>query len=235
MLPSLDNFVSFGTDVFKAHPEYRQMALDIYTTCMSSALLGENDRVNGCKLAESLLLNLRGHVDDVRPSTFIHSRYLTCVNHIQQLQTIIATALDHRTNAEGAALRLANLEVLINAVLYNPSAALHIMEMHTPGMSRVFFDQWFLAINSDNKLPRVHDKKLSIVTLCSLMEMNPSAIPNVLKEGWPGVVAGALKIFKDLPKAIAGPFKPSILCQWLSLTSNNYRTQSTRRSFPGRF
>jgi hypothetical protein len=65
MLPSLDNFVSYGTDVFRARPAYRQKALDIYITALSSDHLGENDRVNGCKLAESLLLNLRGHIDDV--------------------------------------------------------------------------------------------------------------------------------------------------------------------------
>jgi len=57
MLPSLDNFVSYGTDVFRARPDYRQKALDIYTTTLSSEHLGENDRVNGCKLAESILLN----------------------------------------------------------------------------------------------------------------------------------------------------------------------------------
>jgi importin-7 len=66
MLPSLDNFVSFGSDVFKARPDYRQMALDIYTTSVNSEHLGENDAVNGCKLAESLLLNLRGHFDEAR-------------------------------------------------------------------------------------------------------------------------------------------------------------------------
>ena len=65
MLPSLDNFVSYGTDVFKARPDYRQMLLDIYTTSINSDHLGENDAVNGCKLAEAMLLNLRGHVDDV--------------------------------------------------------------------------------------------------------------------------------------------------------------------------
>ena len=119
---------------------------------------------------------------------------------------IITTALEHQTKAETVSLRLANLEVLINAVLYNPSAALHLMELHRPGMSRVFFDEWFVAINSDNKLPQVHDKRLSIVALCSLMEMDPSAVPDVLKEGWPGVVAGALKLFKDLPKAMDGKF-----------------------------
>ena len=65
MLPALDNFVSFGTDVFQARADYRHMVLDIYTMTMISEQLGENDRVDGSKLAESLLLNLRGHADDV--------------------------------------------------------------------------------------------------------------------------------------------------------------------------
>lgn len=66
MLPSLDNFLSYGADVFKARPDYRQKVLDIYETAMTSSSLGDNDRINGCKLAESILLNLAGHVDDVR-------------------------------------------------------------------------------------------------------------------------------------------------------------------------
>ncbi len=65
MLPSLDNFVSFGSDVIRSRADYKQMLVDIYTTSITNEHLGENDRVNGCKLAESVLLNLRGSVDDV--------------------------------------------------------------------------------------------------------------------------------------------------------------------------
>ncbi|KAJ6583909.1 armadillo-type protein [Mycena vulgaris] len=183
MLPSLDNFVSYGSDVIKTRPEYQRMLLDIYTTAITSEQLGENDRVNGCKLAESILLNLRGSVDDA-------------------LQPIIVTALSQLDKAETAPLRLANLEVLINAVLYNPAAALHFMEGTRPGMARVFFDTWFAAINDHAKMPRVHDKKLSILALCALLEMAPGAVPETLKDGWPGIVGGVLKIFKDLPGAI---------------------------------
>jgi importin-7 len=70
MLPALDNFVSYGADMFKARSDYRDMMVDIYTTAMNSEQLGENDRVNGCKLAESMMLNLRDHVDDVSFSNF---------------------------------------------------------------------------------------------------------------------------------------------------------------------
>lgn len=123
----------------------------------------------------------------------------------QLLQPIIKTALDHIDSAETSAFRLANLEVLINAVLYNPTATLHLMEQYGSGTSRMFFDKWFAAINSENdKLPRVHDKRLTIVALCALMEVESSNIPDAVREGWPGIVAGTLKVFKDLPKAITG-------------------------------
>jgi hypothetical protein len=68
MLPSLDNFVSFGSETIKSRADYRQMLLDIYNTAMTNDQLGENDKVNGSKLAESMLLNLRGSLDDVRLS-----------------------------------------------------------------------------------------------------------------------------------------------------------------------
>jgi len=158
--------------------------VDIYTTAMTSNQLGENDHVNGCKLAESLLLNLRGNLDEF-------------------LQNIIVTALNHFDKSQTKASKLANLEVLINAVLYNPSATLHFIENFRPGMARTFFDSWFGFIKSaETKLPRVHDKKLTIVALCALLELAPGAIPDNLKDGWPAIVGGIIKIFHDLPKAV---------------------------------
>lgn len=65
MLPSLDNFVSYGTDVIKANEEYKRMLVDIYVSSIKGEHLGENDKIHGSKLAESILLNLRGCVDNV--------------------------------------------------------------------------------------------------------------------------------------------------------------------------
>ncbi|KAF9222983.1 ARM repeat-containing protein [Gyrodon lividus] len=194
MLPSLDNFVSYGSEVLKARPDYRQKVVDIYQTSMTSPQLGDNDRINGCKLAESILLNLAGHVDD-----YLHD--------------IIKTAIDHLDGGNTYAFKLANFLVLINTVFYNPTAALHLMENYKAGASRIFFDRWFAAINVEEKLPRVHDKKLSILALCKLMEVDGSMVPASLQEGWPGIVAGALTIFKSLPQAIS---KRKVLEQSLS-------------------
>jgi hypothetical protein len=204
MLPSLDNFVSYGTDIFRARPDYRQKALDIYITALSSDHLGENDRVNGCKLAESLLLNLRGHIDDVSllsvPISYLSHDHVPT----QQLQHIITTAFGHLDKTETKAFELANIEVLINAVLYNPGAALALMDAQRPQGAQMFFGRWFAVVDKEHGLPRVHDKKLSIVALSALLEMKASAVPAELREGWPGIVGGAIKVFKGLPKAVAG-------------------------------
>jgi len=203
MLPSLDNFILYGTEVLKARPDYRSKVLDMYHTAMMSPQLGDNNKINGCKLAESMLLNLHGHVDNV--SLCVHDSHLRLflIILLQQLQDIITITTDHIDKGETASFHLANLEILVNAVLYNASAALHFMEAYKAGFSCTFFEHWFIAINSNNKLPRVHNKKLSILVLCKLLEMEAGAIPEGLRDGWPGIVGGALNIFKALPQAIA--------------------------------
>ena len=65
MLTSLDNFISYGGDVIASNAQYLGMILDIFETTMQSLNLGAVDRVAACKLAESVLLNMRGKVDSV--------------------------------------------------------------------------------------------------------------------------------------------------------------------------
>ena len=78
------------------------------------------------------------------------------------------------------------------------------------GLARGFFDAWFTALASASKglddLPRVHDKRLSILTLGKLMEMEPANVPVSLQPGWAGIVAGALSVFKELPAALQSTF-----------------------------
>ena len=202
MIPTLDNFLSYGSDVFKSRGDYRNMIVDIYTTVLNSDSLGENDFINGSKLADSILLNLRGHVDDVSGS--IQTSAAGTHGIPQYLQVIINTTLAHFDSAKTNKFRLANLEVLINCVLYNPVAGFHFIETYSPGMARTFLDRWFTAIKAENGLPRVYDKRLTIIALSALMEMEQSTIPEPLKEAWQFMVSGALKVFEGLPKAVAG-------------------------------
>lgn len=182
MLPSLENFMTWGQDAFIARPDYRAMIVDIYTSAIENDHLGATDRCNASKLIEAMLLNLRGHIDDALPR-------------------IVATALKGLSDTdEPRAARLANLEVLVNAVLYNAPAALQLMGQ--AGLARAFFDQWFTAVRTENGLPRVHDKKLSILACCELLKLPGAAVPAELQEGWTGIVASVLTLLKELPEAI---------------------------------
>jgi hypothetical protein len=126
---------------------------------------------------------------------------------LKHLQNIIKIAIDHIDGGNTYAFKLANLIVLINTVFYNPTAALHLMENCKPGAARLFFDKWFAAINTEDKLPRVHDKKLSLLALSKLLEVDGAMIPASLQEGWFGIVGGALVIFKSFPQAISSAFR----------------------------
>lgn len=191
MLPSLDNFISYGSDIIKQRPDYKGMILDIYTTAMRSEQLGEADRVNACKLIESFLLNLRGDVDDA-------------------LRPVIEQSLQLLDTEATLALRMANLGTLVNAVLYNPGAALQIMESTKLGVARTFFEKWFEALKAEKGFCRVHDLKLSIMTMCALLEVDASVIPASLQEGWTTIVSAALEVFKRLPQAVESK---SWMCQ----------------------
>lgn len=49
VLPPLDNYISYGRDVFVAHENYQQMMFDIIQSVMKGDHLTEADRVSACK------------------------------------------------------------------------------------------------------------------------------------------------------------------------------------------
>ncbi|KAG2183579.1 hypothetical protein INT43_006585 [Umbelopsis isabellina] len=180
MLPSLDNYISYGQDVFASNEHIQRMMFDIIDTVMRSDRLGEADRVCACKLIESVLLNCRGHVDQYVPA-FLNLSF-----------TYIFTGSMKTTE-----FKVHCLEIVINCVYYNPQLTLSVLEENQ--WTQGFFTLWF---NTLDKFSRVHDKKLVIVALCSLLELPFEAIPASLQAGWSQMLNGMLVVFKTLPKAI---------------------------------
>ncbi|KIK59215.1 hypothetical protein GYMLUDRAFT_245300 [Collybiopsis luxurians FD-317 M1] len=174
----------------KQHANYKQMLLHTYVTAITNDQLGENDRINGCKHAGSVLWNFVSNHTALPFSPFCPSfsglAYpgLRTLRHPEQsIQQIITTTWDGIDAVVLSQLKLPLLEAIINCVLYNPSASLTIVGTTCPGSACTFFE-------------KVHDKKLSIVMLASLMELEHAQIPESVREGWGGVGLG-------LPKAIA--------------------------------
>lgn len=111
-------------------------------------------------------------------------------------------------------LRIELLNFFINLILYNPAITLPLLESRN--LARPIFDEWFAAVRSEGgkSLPRAHDKRLSVVALCALMEIDVSVVPISLREGWPSIVGAILEVFKTLPEAIASEYLVSLVCSW---------------------
>ncbi|KAF8934669.1 hypothetical protein BGZ52_003629 [Haplosporangium bisporale] len=182
MFPSLDNFISYGKEVVSQNENVQHMIYDMIETVMKSDRLGENDRVSACKLAESLLLNCRGHVDKyVAPILTLVFEYLAPVDKIQTVE-----------------FKVQAIEVVMNALYYNAGVTLRLLEEN--GWTQRFFGAWFGSLE---KFSRVHDKKLSIIALCAILSVPVEQLPPALQNGWPQVLNGILSNFEGLPIAQA--------------------------------
>ncbi|CEP15700.1 hypothetical protein [Parasitella parasitica] len=180
MLPPLDNYISYGKDVFVSNEQVQGMMFDIIDTVMKSDRVGETDRICACKLMESVLLNCRGHVD-------------TCVGHFLNLAFQYIFTGSMKTTE----FKVHCIEVVVNCIYYNPALTLRLLEENS--WTQGFFTLWF---NTLPKFSRVHDKKLVIVALCALLELPTESIPKSLQSGWSQILACMINVFQTLPKAM---------------------------------
>ncbi|KAG0306184.1 hypothetical protein BGZ98_002842 [Dissophora globulifera] len=182
MLPSLDNYISYGKEVFCTNENVQHSIYDIIETVMKSDRLSENDRVFACKLAESFILNCRGHVD----------------KYIAPILNLVFYYLAPEEGIETVEFRVQATEVVMNTLYYNAPVALRLLEEN--GWTQRFFGVWFQNLD---KFSRVHDKKLSIFALCALLQVPVEQLPPTLQSGWPQVLNGLLRNFEGLPVAQA--------------------------------
>ncbi|CAZ80144.1 unnamed protein product [Tuber melanosporum] len=179
MLPALDNYVSYGAGTLKENPALLDAVFDIIRTIFTNERLGAMDRICGCKLAEAVLLNLRGHADQYLPR-FVEIA-MTCLNAPGDIKSY----------------RIHLMEMVINCIYYNPSVTLQILEQH--GWTNKFFSLWFSNIENFN---RVHDKKLSIVAIVALIQLPAEHVPQSIQPGWPKLMQGIVQLFQTLPVAM---------------------------------
>lgn len=180
MLPALENFIQFGFAHMIQNPTYIEAIVDMIRDIFEDKKGGGIDRICGCKLSESCMLSLRGHVDEY-------------------LGEFISLAMKDMTNSEPKvkSYRVHLIEMVINAIYYNPQLTLSVLEMN--GLTNKFFSYWFANIDH---MTRVHDKKLSIAAITSLLAIPPQQVPQSVQQGWPRLLHGLVKLFQTLPAAL---------------------------------
>lgn len=180
MLPALENFVNYGTPMLVQNRSYLDAIVDMVRTIFKDDKVGGVDRICGCKLAEIIMLNMRGSVDDYIPE-------------------FIGLTMHVLTNEEPKvkSLRIHLMEVIINSIYYNPALALHVLESN--GWTNKFFSLWFSSIDH---FTRVHDKKLCISAICALLTLRAQDVPISVQQGWPRLLQGVTRLFQTLPAAL---------------------------------
>ncbi|KAI8645751.1 armadillo-type protein [Parasitella parasitica] len=199
MLPSLDNFVAYGNDVLTSNEQVKQMIFDMINWVMKSDEQDEKDRICGCKLMESVLLHCRGAVDVfIAPFLNLVFPYITS------------------GQMKSTEYKVYCIEVVLNCLYYNPVLTIQVLEQNQ--WSQGFFSLWFSNLDKFSRFVfiqsasvlfdvhcteyRVHDKKLAIVTLCSLLALPTDSIPVSLQSGWPQILTSLSVVFESLPVAI---------------------------------
>lgn len=180
MLPALDNYVTYGTEVLTQNPNYIEALVIMVEDIFTDEKVGGMDRICGCKLAESVMLTLRGHIDQHIPKFVVLAMNVISSNEVKV-----------------KSYRIHLMEMVINAIYYSPVLALRTLESN--GMTNKFFSSWFSNIEN---LTRVHDKKLSIAAISSLLTLRADEVPSSVQLGWPRLLQGVVRLFQTLPAAM---------------------------------
>ena len=180
MLPALDNFITFGGEVLVQNLNYVDVIVSMVQDIFQDEKVGGMDRIYGCKLAESTMLNLRGHIDRHIPT------YIS-----------LAMGMISSNEVKVRSYRIYLMEMIINAIYYNPILALRTLESN--GWTNKFFSSWFSNIEG---FTRVHDKKLSIVAISALLTLGADEVPSSVQQGWPRLLQGVVRLFQTLPAAM---------------------------------
>ncbi|KAJ3028278.1 UNVERIFIED_CONTAM: hypothetical protein HDU68_002025 [Siphonaria sp. JEL0065] len=181
IVSSVDNFIRYGKDHILANPNIAMEMLDLVKKILTpeNDSMEEEDRSYGCMIAESLLLNLRGHLGPLIPQ-FI-ALALNYLKHEQDLQAIFKVHL---------------LELIINCLYHSPVQTIQLLEASNATAS--FFYIWFKELD---QFSRVHDKKISILALTALFSVPVQNIPSL--QGHIGILLqNLLKLFKEYPEAL---------------------------------
>lgn len=180
MLPALDNFVQYGAPQLVQNPEYVTALFSMVSDMFQDQKVGGVDRICACKLAEAMMLSLRGNIDQ------------SVTGFITMAMTVL-----NGNEVKVKSYKIHLMEMVINAIYYNPVLTLAVLE--AKGWTNKFFSLWF---GNMEHFSRVHDKKLCIVAIISLLSINPEQIPASVSTGWPRLLQGITSLFKTLPNAM---------------------------------
>lgn len=213
MLPALDNFVQYGAAQLVQSEKHVRALYEMVSDMFVEGKVGGVDRICACKLAEAMMLSLRDSID-------------TCV--IGFINMAMGVLSGEEVKVKSYKIHL--MEMVINAIYYNPKLSLQVLE--TNGWTNKFFTLWFSSMES---FTRVHDKRLCIMAIISLLNLSPDLIPQSVSIGWPRLLQGITVLFHSLPVAMKRKSLPIIVVANKSADNHKRPRGGVERRLPSRF
>ncbi|KAA8496086.1 Importin beta-like SAD2 [Porphyridium purpureum] len=157
----VDNFISNGTEQFLtgASPNgvpYVKMAFDMVMKLWEHPEM-EDDAEEGCKIVEVMVLNCRGRINDV-------------------IVALLHAIVSRLRSAESPRLKMLLLSNFAACIYYDPVLTLSVIEGELKIADQVF-GLWLSMLDS---FERVHDKKLTLLALSTLLALPPAHAPPFL-------------------------------------------------------
>lgn len=187
MMPALHNYITVDTPAFLSNENH---ILAMFNMCKAVLMgeAGEDPECHAAKLLEVIILQCKGQIDQCIPS-------------------LVQLVLERLTReVKTSELRTMCLQVVIAALYYNPTLCLDAMDrlQGTLGQSAEpiashFIKQWILDTDCFLGL---HDRKLCVFGLCTLISMGPSR-PNAVNECSQQIIPSLILLFDGLKRAYA--------------------------------
>lgn len=164
ILVPLDNYISRSSEHFLTckDPDYQQSLFKALSSVMTDKNIEDHDIEPAPKLIEAVLQNCKGRVD-------------------QWVEPYLRITIDRLRRTEKKYLKDLLIEVIANALYYNPHLTLSILQKL--GVATEFFNLWFQMLQEVKKsgqktnFRREHDKKVCILGLTSLLSLPSELLP----------------------------------------------------------
>lgn len=192
----LDNYISRGTEGFLANPQYVETVYKMIEYVFTIEDGTERDCIEGCKLADSLIMNCVGRVD----------------NAVERIIVLVVERFQKTVKKDN--LRSELLKTLADCLYYNPQATLSVLESKqaTSTVFQIFFNAIMATgpkkedasgeeIVHKTHLKKVHDKKVSILGLSAVLRVPAAQMPPTVSSGISHVVAALTTLLVDIEEA----------------------------------
>ncbi|EGC38931.1 hypothetical protein DICPUDRAFT_75469 [Dictyostelium purpureum] len=175
----IDNFISYGTEVFFSTPQYIEAIFNMYKKMVGDIRHSPVDASDACKIMESVVQRGKGRID----------------NAIAPIMEIACTRLlnKEKDNQMSKEFMVYLIEIIANCIYYNPSIAIKYLESNN--LVEPIFSKWFSNIS---KFQRFYDKKISVLAFSALLSLNPA--PNFVIHGTTTIITMMLNFTVDMLK-----------------------------------